>query len=118
MGTPFISSHLFKKRLLSPQFWEGLSRALGEAHRRYTRYVNFREGWRGHLWEERFASFVMDEPHLPAALRYLELNPLRAALVERSGDYRWSSARAHLEARNDVLVQVEPMLSYVADWVR
>ena len=99
-----------------PETTGGLSRALGEAHRRYTRYVNFREGWRGHLWQERFASFVMDERHLLAALRYVELNPVRAGLVERPGDYRWSSARAHLEARNDMLVQVEPMLSYIGDW--
>lgn len=35
--------------------------ALGKAHRRYTRMINFREGWKGHLWQERFHSFVMDE---------------------------------------------------------
>jgi len=38
-----------------------LARALGEAHRRYTRRINFRENRRGHLWLERFASFPMDE---------------------------------------------------------
>src|SRR3989304_6489840 len=42
----------------------GLRRAVGEAHRRYTRLVNFREGWRGHLWQGRFGSFVVDETHL------------------------------------------------------
>jgi len=37
---------------------------LGEAHRRYTRRINFREGRRGHLWQGRFASFAMDERYL------------------------------------------------------
>ena len=44
-----------------PQSADGLRRAIGEAHRRYTRMVNFREGWRGHLWQGRFSSFVLDE---------------------------------------------------------
>ena len=58
----------------------GAGRAIGEAHRRYTRRINFREKWRGYLWQGRFASFVMDEPYLLAAARYVELNPVRAGL--------------------------------------
>ena len=65
-----------------PQTEDGLQRALGEAHRRYTRHINFRENWRGHLWQERFASFPMGENHLLAAARYIELNPVRAHMVE------------------------------------
>jgi putative transposase len=49
---------------------DGLRRAIGEAHRRYTRHVNFREGWRGHLWQGRFASFPADlESQLGRLLR-------------------------------------------------
>jgi len=52
-----------------PQSQDGLRRAIGEAHRRYSRRVNFREGWRGHLWQGRFASFPMDDAYtLEAAL--------------------------------------------------
>jgi putative transposase len=61
--------------IVVPQSAESLRRAIGEAHRRYTRRINFREGWRGHLWQGRFASFVMDEDHLLTAARYVELNP-------------------------------------------
>ncbi len=50
-----------------PQTADGLRRAIGEAHRRYTRRINFRERWRGYLWQGRFASFIMDEPYLLAA---------------------------------------------------
>ena len=47
--------------VMVPSEEDGLRATLGEVHRRYTRYVNFRKGWRGHLWQERFHSFVMDE---------------------------------------------------------
>ena len=86
-----------------PSSEAGLRRAIGEAHRRYTRHVNFREKWRGHLWQGRFASFVMDEPYLLAAARYVELNPVRARLTESAGDYEWSSAKAHLSGKDDGL---------------
>jgi putative transposase len=99
-----------------PTAEDALARALGEAHRRYTRYINSREGWRGHLWQERFASFVLGPDHLLAALRYVELNPVRAGLVAHPGEYRWSSARAHLEGRDDSLVRVHPMADQIGDW--
>jgi putative transposase len=102
--------------ILVPQDADGLRRALGEAHRRYTRRINFREGWRGHLWQERFHSFAMDEGHLLAAARYVELNPVRAGLARRARDWRWSSARAHLAGRDDGLVAVAPLLELVPDW--
>ena len=66
-----------------PQIQEGLARAIGEAHRRYTRRIDFRENWRGHLWQKRFASFPMDETHLLAAVRYVEMNPVTANMVEQ-----------------------------------
>jgi putative transposase len=52
-----------------PHSGDGVTRVVGEVHRRYMRMVNFREGWRGHLWQGRFASFVLDEPHLLTAAR-------------------------------------------------
>lgn len=97
---------------------DGLRRAIGKAHLRYTRRVNFREGWRGHLWQGRFASFVMDEPYLRAAVRYVERNPVRAKLVSQPWDWPWSSAAAHLAGRDDELVTVEPMRILVSDWRR
>jgi len=58
----------------------------------------------------------MDEAYLLAAARYVELNPLRARLVERAGDWPWSSARAHLQGRDDGLVKVAPLLAMIGDW--
>ncbi len=99
-----------------PETEEGLARAIGEAHRRYTRRINFREKWRGHLWQERFASFPMDERYLLAAARYVEMNPVAADKVALPGEYRWSSAAAHLAGNDDQLVKVKPLLDIVSDW--
>ena len=70
----------------------------------------------GLLWQGRFASFVMEEPYLLAAARYVELNPVRAKLVARAEDWPWSRARAHLSGRGDSLVKVAPWLAMVHDW--
>ncbi len=96
-----------------PETKESLRLAIGEAHRRYTRRVNFREGWRGHLWQGRFSSFILDEPYLLACSRYVELNPVRAGLAEKPEQWRWSSARAHVNAKDDILVNHQPLLKLV-----
>ena len=102
--------------IATPKTQDGLRRAIGEAHRRYTRRVNGREDWTGHLWQGRFTSFPMDETHLLAAARYVELNPVRARLMKRAQDYPWSSARAHLAGGDDKLVKAGPLLALVGDW--
>ena len=102
--------------ILVPSHPDGLRAALGEAHRRYTRRINQRQDWRGHLWQERYHSFPLDEPHLAAAVRYVERNPVRAGLARRPEDWAWSSARAHLDGRDDALVRVAPLLERFPDW--
>ncbi|MFL6844067.1 MAG: transposase [Allosphingosinicella sp.] len=103
--------------VLVPSHEDGLRAALGEAHRRYTRFVNAREGWRGHLWQERFASFPMDEEWLIACARYVALNPVRAGLVRSPEQWRWSSARAHLGlAAGDGLTEIDALGGRVRDW--
>ena len=102
--------------VLVPGSAGGLRAALGEAHRRYTWRINLREGWRGYLWQGRFASVAMDEAHLMAAARYVELNPVRARLAAKAEDWPWSSARAHLEGRDDGLVTVARLLERESDW--
>jgi putative transposase len=96
-----------------PHSADGLGRAIGEVHRRYTRMVNFREGWRGHLWQGRFASCVLDEPYLLTAARYV---PVCAGLIHAPSRYRWSSAAAHGRGRHDALVRVAPLAKIVPNW--
>jgi putative transposase len=102
--------------ILVPAREDGLRATLGETHRRYTRMINFREGWRGHLWQERFHSFVMDEPHLLHCARYVALNPVAAGMAARPDDWPWSSARAHAKGKSDGVVRVEPLLERAGDW--
>jgi putative transposase len=99
-----------------PESEDGLRRGLGEAHRRYTRRINFREGWRGHLWQGRFASFPMDNRYLMRAARYVELNPVRAKLCRVPWRWPWSSAAAHIAGKDDALVRVRPLLERTGDW--
>jgi putative transposase len=102
--------------IVVPRTAEALARALGEAHRRYTRHVNFREGWRGFLWQGRFASFAIQGQHALAAVRYVERNPVRAALVKRAWQWPWSSAAGHVSGRGDARVQGNAPAREVLDW--
>jgi len=102
--------------IAAPESEDGLRRGIGEAHRRYSRMINFRENWRGHLWQGRFASFPMDENYLLAAALYVEMNPVRANLATDAAAWPWSSAQAHLAGKDDGLVKVSPLLEMVGDW--
>jgi len=94
-----------------------LARAVGKAPRRYTRMRNFSDDVRGYLFQGRFGSCVLDERHLLAAARYVELNPVNAWIVKEAANYPWSSARFHLSvSRGDALVRDESLLGLVDDW--
>lgn len=98
---------------------EALTRAISEVHHRYTRHVNFQQGWRGHLWQGRFASYVMDEHYLLACIRYIEMNPVKAKLVLHPAEWRWSSARAHIDRRQDDTVNAAALSDLVeGDWTQ
>jgi putative transposase len=99
--------------IVVPETKDGLKQAIGEAHRRYTRRVNFREGWRGHLWQGRFSSFIMEERYLLTCTRYVELNPVRAGLVKKPADWRWSNAAPNMKGKDDILVKTQPLLDMV-----
>ncbi|MBI3319914.1 MAG: transposase [Candidatus Omnitrophica bacterium] len=103
--------------VLVPHRETALAHAIGEAHRRYTRYVNFREGVRGHLFQERFHSFpIQEDRHLLAVVRYVECNPVRARMVQRAVDHPWSSAQHHATGAPDRLVRTSPIRQLAPDW--
>lgn len=100
-----------------PHDSQNLTRAFGEVHRRYTYWINRREGWTGHLWQGRYASFPMDDAHLLLATRYIEQNPVRAGLCAQPEQWRWSSARHHLGLETDpVISQGDLLQTFVEDW--
>ncbi len=96
--------------ILTPETETGISRAVGEAHRRYTAFFNARARVTGHLFQGRFTSTAMDEAHLMNALRYLALNPVQGKLVKRAQDWPHCSVPAHLAGKDDILVSVAPAL--------
>ncbi|WP_338824383.1 transposase [Bradyrhizobium septentrionale] len=87
--------------ILVPSDPDGLRRALARVHRAYAGIIQARRNKSGHFWQGRFGAVAMDEPHLAAALRYVALNPVRARLVQRAQDWRWSSTRAHVRGKDD-----------------
>jgi len=58
----------------------------------------------------------MDEQYFIAAASYIEMNPVRSGMLKKAEEYPWSSARAHLQNENDILVNVAPGLEIVPDW--
>jgi len=99
-----------------PSHPRGLAELFGVVHKQYALRVNEANGWSGHLWQERFYSVVMDESHLLAAVRYVELNPVRAGLCAQPEHWPWSSAATHLNGADDNLLSLDPMKSRVPDW--
>jgi len=100
-----------------PESESSLAQGIGEAHRRYTRYINFREGWRGYLFQGRFHSCPLDGNYLLAATRYVLRNPVRAGIVTQPWDYEWSSARWLVGiVDRDSVAEGSQMLDDVTDW--
>jgi putative transposase len=102
--------------ILVPSDPDGLRRALSRVHRGYAGIIQARRKRTGHFWQGRFGAVAMDEAHLAAALRYVSLNPVRARLVERAQDWKWSSTRAHLRGKDDGLTAREAVRDIVADF--
>lgn len=99
-----------------PKHEKSFAIGLADVHVRYTRMINFREGWRGYLWEGRFKSHPLSEQHLYAAIRYVERNPVRAKIVSKAEDYPWSSARAHVKMKKDPLLAPMFLADDITDW--
>lgn len=99
--------------LVTPNKADALSRFMQHVGRRYVQYFNFAYQRTGTLWEGRYkASLVEVETYLLSCYRYIELNPVRAAMVMHPSDYRWSSYHGNaLGELNSVLVPHELYLA-------
>lgn len=102
-----------------PRQVDSLARTIGPTHMRHAQLMNKANGWRGHLWSDRFFSTPMDHNHFVAAVRYVESNPVRAKLVDRAESYKWSSARAHVFGERNPLLSKSALFGLeeeVGDW--
>jgi putative transposase len=92
-GYCLMSNHVHL--VVVPKEPNGLARALKHTHGRYASYWNAVYRSSGHVWQGRYYSCPLDQAHLWEALRYTELNPVRAGLVTDAVSWEWSSAAVH-----------------------
>ena len=98
LGYCLMPNHIHA--VVVPQLQTSMGHSFGRAHSAYSRYFNRTRNRSGHLWQNRFYSAPLDRPHLLAALRYVDLNPVRARMTDHAESYCWSSATAHLTGRD------------------
>ncbi len=96
--------------LLTPLEERGIGDMMQALGRRYVYYINKTYGRTGTLWEGRYkASLVDSDAYLLTCMRYIEMNPVRAAMVNHAGEYKWSSYGANAQGRADALLSPHPL---------
>ncbi len=101
--------------LVTPMVEHGISQMMQALGRRYVYYINKTYKRTGTLWEGRYKSSLIDsDQYLFTCMRYIELNPIRANMVEHPGEYKWSSYRANANGVHDSLIEAHPLYTALA----
>ena len=96
--------------LVTPMVDYGVSQMMQALGRRYVYYMNKSYNRTGTLWEGRFKSSLIDSDHyLLTCMRYIELNPIRAGMIEHAGKYKWSSYQANAQGCVDTMLEPHPL---------
>lgn len=96
--------------LVTPDKPESVGLLMKGLGQRYVQYINRTYRRSGTLWEGRYRSCLMrEEDYVLACYRYIEMNPVRAEMVEHPAEYRWSSYRANAQAESSVLATPHPL---------
>ncbi len=98
-GYTLMTNHVH--HIAIPEFATSLAKGFRLLHQDFSRWQNIQQNVTGHLWQNRYFSCPLDEDHFWKALRYVELNPVRAGLVRDAWEWPWSSARAHITGVDD-----------------
>lgn len=107
-GYVLMSNHFHL--LATPETVEGIPQMMQSVGRRYVRNYNLRHARTGTLWEGRYKStLIQAERHLLACMVYMDLNPVRAAMVADPADYPWSSHHHYIGRRTDKLITPHPL---------
>lgn len=100
-----------------PHYSYSMARTFGQTNMMFSQYYNKITGYKGHVWQDRFYSCPMDREHLYEAIRYVEMNPVRANIVKEPMDYKWSSARGHINKIKDPLITGKhDIVDDIDDW--
>lgn len=101
--------------LLSPPQPQDVPQLIISLGRRYVQYINKTYRRTGTLWDSRYkSSLVQEDTYLLLCQRYIELNPVRAAMVEDPAHYRWSSYAANALGQSDSLITPHPLYTAIA----
>lgn len=96
--------------LVTPFTDNGISQMMQSLGRRYVYYINKTYKRTGTLWEGRYKSSLIDsDAYLLTCMRYIELNPVRARMVDHAGEYKWSSYQSNAQGGKDPLVSPHPI---------
>jgi putative transposase len=107
IGYCLMSNHVHL--VVIPRKTESLASTFKATHGQYASYWNAAHHSSGHLWQGRFYSCSLDPAHLWEALRYTELNPVRAGMVSSAAQWKWSSAAVHCGAAEpDACLEMAP----------
>ena len=91
--------------LVTPHTENGISKMMQSLGRYYVQYINYNYQRTGTLWEGRYKATLIDSnAYLLTCMRYIEMNPVRAGMVERPGDYPWSSYLHTAQGKADTLI--------------
>jgi len=102
--------------ILEPGTLNGISKLFSHLNNRYVFYFNSKYQRKGRLFESRYFSCLLGEDHFYEAIRYVELNPLRAKLENTIGGYQWSSAKERLKLRNRYYLSSLPNFMNIQNW--
>ena len=103
--------------IVVPAEESSLAYAIGNAHKAYTAVFNKLHGDKGYLFQGRFYSTPLDNPHFYSAVRYILRNPVRAGMLKDPLAYSWSSALFNAGiADSDPLVSSNERLGWVTHW--
>ena len=101
--------------IVIPKEEESLAKLFNNTHMRYAQYLNRQRNQKGHFWQGRFYSCILDETHLYRAIRYVENNPVKAKIVKEAWEYKWSSAADHTQEREKLIIKLKS-LGKIEDW--
>lgn len=100
-----------------PRKSDSIARTIQVVHVRHAQKINRQKGWSGNLWQQRYFACALDDPHMWLAIRYVEQNSIRAGIVVKAEDYKWSSAAYHCGLRDDpVIVHNDKIMGMFDGW--
>lgn len=114
LGWCLMTNHVHL--IVVPEEQRSIGSMIRQVHPSYSRVFNHKAEHSGHLWQNRYYSCVLEGTHLLRAIRYVELNPVRAGLVTEAWNWPWSSAVAHCRAGTRDLATSAEWDAYFRHW--